>query len=95
MTANQEFVTNCEVAWSYMLPSYQIPHIKILMSWRRWYTADQVISGITDAAEYVSRQENLDSDAVGRIVSSMIRRNQTRYLAASGNGYTPPFPERT
>lgn len=96
MNAAQEYVTPVETAWSYMLPDFSVPSIKIVLGWRKWYSIETVLAAIEDIAGFVNRKgpEGFDSDSVGRIVSSRARKMQAQRLEANP-AYEQPFPERT
>jgi hypothetical protein len=75
-TRRQEFVSTIELAWSLTLSDYSIPNIAIVGSWFTYATIAQVLEAIEQTAEQAAkpRKEPLDSESVGRIVSSKIRK---------------------
>jgi len=77
MTTKQ-FTITAELYWAVVFPGIQCPNHRIIGSWSKYYSIEQVTDGIDAAALYIRRKGITDPVAVSKIVSNTIRRMDER-----------------
>jgi hypothetical protein len=75
----QDDLLTIELHWNHLMPEIELPPSRFLRSWLRWYSVENILEAITKGQNYTRHRGITDHESVGKIVSSILRREYSDY----------------